>query len=83
MKEKFDDFYRKNAKISIGSKLYRLNSLKYKSNDDKLDLMREWFFDNYADPIDLPYIGREGGINTYMVVHTMLAKNSLERFLDI
>lgn len=66
MKEKFDNFYRKNAKISIGSKLYRLNSLKYKSNDDKLDLMREWFFDNYADPIDLPYIGREGG---YQYIH--------------
>ncbi|HHW4400229.1 TPA: hypothetical protein ACUNCG_000773 [Aeromonas hydrophila] len=66
MEEKFESYNRKNAKISIGSKEYRLNALKYKSNDDKLDLMREWFFDNYADPIDLPYNGREGG---YQYIH--------------
>lgn len=66
MEDKFEAYNRKNAKISIGSKEYRLNALKYKSNDDKLDLMREWFFDNYADPIDLPYNGREGG---YQYIH--------------
>lgn len=54
------------AKIIIGSKQYRLNSLKYKSNEDKIDLMREWFFENYSDPIDLPYNGREGG---YQYIH--------------
>lgn len=66
MEDKFEAYNRKNAKISIGSKEYRLNALKYKSNDDKLELMREWFFDNYADPIDLPYNGREGG---YQYIH--------------
>ena len=66
MEDKFEAYNRKNAKITIGSKEYRLNALKYKSNDDKLELMREWFFDNYADPIDLPFNSREGG---YQYIH--------------
>lgn len=61
MEDKIKDFQNKKSTILIGSKKYRLNALKYKSNEDKIELMRTWFFDNYADPIDLPYNGREGG----------------------
>ena len=61
MEDKTKYFQNKNSTILIGSKKYRLNALKYKSNEDKIELMRTWFFDNYADPIDLPYNGREGG----------------------
>lgn len=66
MEDKIKNFQKKSATLYIGAKKYRLDSLKYKSNEDKIELMRRWFFENYSDPIDLPYNGREGG---YQYIH--------------
>ncbi|HID7802678.1 TPA: hypothetical protein ACXIBI_002033 [Proteus mirabilis] len=44
-----------------GSKI-RLSSLQYKSKLKQIEIMRNWFFDNYEDPADsCPHESREGG----------------------
>lgn len=49
-------------KLLINGKKTPLNSLKYKSKDNQLMAMRNWFFQNYEDPVHAcPYNSREGG----------------------
>ncbi|QLY61734.1 hypothetical protein HV211_15160 [Citrobacter freundii] len=50
-----ESFFINNKKISI-------KSLKYKSKEIQLEVMRNWFFDNFEDPANsCPYESREGG----------------------
>ncbi|WP_139392985.1 HEPN-associated N-terminal domain-containing protein [Aeromonas hydrophila] len=49
-------------KIKIGNTKVRLSSLKYKSKATQIELMREWFYENYEDPANsCPFESREGG----------------------
>ncbi|MHA1038374.1 hypothetical protein [Enterobacter ludwigii] len=48
--------------FNVNGKKARINSLKYKSKEDQIQVMREWFYDNYEDPAEsCPYESREGG----------------------
>ena len=48
--------------FEVNGKKVPLKSLKYKSKEDQLEVMRNWFFANYEDPTNYcPYDGREGG----------------------
>lgn len=48
--------------FNLYGKKVRINSLKYKSKDDQIAVMRDWFYENYEDPANAcPYEGREGG----------------------
>ncbi len=46
----------------IDEKKVPIKSLQYKSKDNQIDVMRNWFYANYEDPANAcPYDGREGG----------------------
>lgn len=46
----------------IEGKSVELRSLQYKSKEYQLEVMRNWFFENYEDPAEsCPYESREGG----------------------
>jgi len=48
--------------FSLNGKKITAPSLKYKSKEDQLEIMRNWFYENYEDPVNAcPYDGREGG----------------------
>ncbi|WP_455871913.1 hypothetical protein [Serratia proteamaculans] len=48
--------------FNINGKNVPPQSLKYKSKEDQLEVMRSWFFENFEDPAhSCPYNGREGG----------------------
>ncbi|CNJ74733.1 TPA: hypothetical protein U5E00_004491 [Yersinia enterocolitica] len=48
--------------FSVNNKKVPLKSLRYKSKATQLEVMRNWFFDNYEDPVNsCPYESREGG----------------------
>ncbi|MFQ1713036.1 hypothetical protein [Aeromonas veronii] len=50
------------VRFELNGKKVPLRSLKYKSKDDQLEVMRNWFYENYEDPVEsCPYNGREGG----------------------
>jgi len=51
-----------NTIFELHGKKVRMKSLKYKSKEDQLSVMRDWFFENYEDPVEsCPYDGGEGG----------------------
>lgn len=46
----------------INGKKISINSLKYNSKENQIAAMRNWFFQNYEDPVHAcPYNSREGG----------------------
>ncbi len=48
--------------FNINGKKVPPQSLKYKSKDDQIEVMRNWFFENFEDPAhSCPYNSREGG----------------------
>ncbi|CAM8469786.1 TPA: hypothetical protein J4Z52_001170 [Escherichia coli] len=48
--------------FNIDGKKVPLNSLRYKSKEDQIEVMRNWFFENFEDPANAcPYESREGG----------------------
>jgi hypothetical protein len=48
--------------ITIGDSIYSFDDFQELSQDEKIEKMREWFFDNYEDPVErTPYESREGG----------------------
>ncbi|HFI5333982.1 TPA: hypothetical protein ACGQS5_001640 [Serratia liquefaciens] len=50
------------AVFNLNGKKVPLQSLQYKSKANQIEVMREWFFDNYENPVDsCPYETREGG----------------------
>lgn len=53
----------------LNDRKVRLKSMQYKSKADQLEVMRNWFYQNYEDPANAcPYESREGGILIYMAV---------------
>ena len=51
-----------NIVFNVGGKKVPLKSLKYISKENQLEVMREWFYENYEDPANsCPYESREGG----------------------
>ncbi|WP_287789101.1 MULTISPECIES: hypothetical protein [Atlantibacter] len=51
-----------NSLFYLNGKKVRPQSLRFKSKDDQLEIMRNWFYENYEDPANAcPYDGREGG----------------------
>ncbi|EMG7886221.1 hypothetical protein V5L11_004302 [Enterobacter hormaechei] len=50
------------ALFNLNGKNVPINSLKYKSKEDQIQVMRDWFYDNYENPAEsCPYESREGG----------------------
>jgi hypothetical protein len=48
--------------FNVNGKKVPPQSLQYKSKEDQLEVMRNWFFENFEDPANAcPYNGREGG----------------------
>ncbi|NAO97210.1 hypothetical protein FRY77_14510 [Halomonas sp. MG34] len=48
--------------ITIAGTTYTVEDFQQLSQEEKIELMREWFFDNYEDPVErTPYESREGG----------------------
>lgn len=48
--------------FNLNGRKVPLQSLKYKRKDDQLDVMRNWFLENYENPVHAcPYNGREDG----------------------
>ena len=48
--------------IEVNGKKVPLKSLKYISKKDQLEVMKNWFFENFEDPANAcPYESREGG----------------------
>lgn len=48
--------------FDLDGKKVGINSLKYKSKEDQIAVMRDWFYENYEDPANAcPYESREGG----------------------
>ncbi|QLN73739.1 hypothetical protein HV101_15540 [Citrobacter freundii] len=46
----------------LNDRKVRLKSMQYKSKADQLEVMRNWFYQNYEDPANAcPYESREGG----------------------
>lgn len=51
-----------NIIFNVGGKKVPLKSLKYISKANQLEVMREWFYENYEDPANsCPFESREGG----------------------
>lgn len=45
----------------LNDRKVRLKSMQYKSKADQLEVMRNWFYQNYEDPANAcPYESREG-----------------------
>ncbi len=52
----------KAPRFTIGNKSYRLDSLRFKSKEDRAKLIHDWFFERYEDPANsTPYNSAEGG----------------------
>jgi hypothetical protein len=48
--------------ITIGDSNYSIEDFQELSQDEKIEKMREWFFDKYEDPVErTPYESSEGG----------------------
>lgn len=48
--------------FNVHGKKVPLQSLRYISKENQLEVMRNWFYDNFEDPAEsCPYDGREGG----------------------
>ncbi len=48
--------------ITIGDSTYSTEAFQALSQEEKIEKMREWFFDNFEDPVErTPYESREGG----------------------
>ncbi|MCG6518527.1 hypothetical protein MC008_26515, partial [Escherichia coli] len=48
--------------FEVNGKKVPLKSLKYISKKDQLEVMKNWFFENFEDPANAcPYESREGG----------------------
>lgn len=46
----------------LNDRKVRLKSMQYKSKADQIEVMRNWFYQNYEDPVNAcPYESREGG----------------------
>ena len=46
----------------LNDRKVRLKSMQYKSKADQIEVMRNWFYQNYDDPVNAcPYESREGG----------------------
>lgn len=64
--------------FNINGKKVPPQSLKYKSKEDQLEVMRSWFFENFEDPANsCPYDGREGGY-AYIYGGPFYAQEALE-----
>lgn len=51
-----------NIVFNVDGKKVPLKSLQYISKANQLEVMRNWFFENFEDPVEsCPYNGREGG----------------------
>lgn len=46
----------------VDNKRIKIESLRYKKKETQIKVMRDWFFDNFEDPVNsCPYISQEGG----------------------
>jgi hypothetical protein len=50
------------VKFEINGKKVPIKSLRFNSKENQLEVMRNWFYENFEDPVEsCPYNGREGG----------------------
>ncbi|AGQ32471.1 hypothetical protein [Serratia liquefaciens] len=68
--------------FNVKGKMVPRQSLKYKSKDDQLEVMRSWFLENYENPVhSCPYNGREGGY-AYIYGGPFNAREELEMIFE-